>query len=45
MNQQNDKLIFDIYHPENWSFAKISVTNSKDGKTSTTTMTPNKKDQ
>ena len=42
VNQQNDKLIFDINHPENWSFAKISVTNSKDGKTSTTTMTPNK---
>ena len=42
VNQQNDKLIFDIYHPENWSFAKIAVTNSKDGKTSTTTMTPNK---
>lgn len=42
VNQQNDKLIFDIYHPEKWSFAKISVTNSKDGKTSTTTMTPNK---
>ncbi|WP_299291026.1 S8 family serine peptidase [Nitrosopumilus sp.] len=42
VNQQNDKLIFDIYHPENWSFAKITVTNSKDGKTSTTTMTPNK---
>ena len=42
VNQQNDKLIFDIYHPEKWSFAKISVTNSKDGKTSTTTTTPNK---
>ena len=42
VNQQNDRLIFDIYHPENWSFAKISVTNSRDGKTSTTTMTPNK---
>ncbi|MCE2614277.1 MAG: S8 family serine peptidase [Nitrosopumilus sp. (ex Thoosa mismalolli)] len=42
VNQQNDKLIFGINHPEDWSFAKISVTNSKDGKTSTTTMTPNK---
>ncbi len=41
-NQQNDRLIFDVYHPENWSFAKISVTNSKDGKISTATMTPNK---
>jgi len=32
INQQNQKLFFDIYHPEEWSFAKISVTNSKDGK-------------
>lgn len=40
--QQNDKLFFDIYHPEKWSFAKISATNSKDGKTTTTTATPNK---
>ncbi|MFQ5497459.1 MAG: S8 family serine peptidase [Nitrosopumilus sp.] len=43
VNQQNQKLSFDIYHPNGWSFAKISVTNSKDGKIDTTTMTPNKK--
>jgi len=43
VNQQNQKLVFDIYHPEEWSFVKISVTNSKDGKTDTTTATPNKK--
>ena len=42
VNQQNQKLFFEIYHPEEWSFAKISVTNSKDGKTDTTTATPNK---
>ncbi|MCH2404916.1 MAG: S8 family serine peptidase, partial [Nitrosopumilus sp.] len=36
VNQQNQKLFFDIYHPEEWSFAKISVTNSKDGRTDTT---------
>jgi len=42
VNQQNQKLFFDIYHPEEWSFAKISVTNSKDGKTDTTTMSPNR---
>ncbi|KAF6247041.1 peptidase S8 [Nitrosopumilus sp. b3] len=41
--QQNQKLIFDIYHPEKWNFAKISITNSKDGKVDTTTMLPNKK--
>ena len=43
VNQQDQKLFFDIYHPEEWSFAKISITNSKDGKTDTTTATPNKK--
>jgi len=40
VNQQNGKLFFDIYHPEEWSFAKISVINSKDGKTETVTATP-----
>ncbi len=43
INQQNQELFFEINHPEEWSFAKISVTNSKDGKTDTTTTTPNKK--
>ena len=43
VNQQNEKLFFEIYHPEEWSFAKISVINSKDGTTSTTTTTPDKK--
>jgi len=43
VNQQNQKLFFDIYYPEEWSFAKISVINSKDGKIDTTTATPNKK--
>ncbi|MEO2265353.1 MAG: S8 family serine peptidase [Nitrosopumilus sp.] len=43
INQQNQKLFFEINHPEEWSFAKISVTNSKDGKRDTTTITPNKK--
>jgi minor extracellular serine protease Vpr len=43
VNQQDQKLFFDIYHPEEWSFAKISITNSKDGKTDITTATPNKK--
>ncbi len=43
VNQQNQKLFFDVYHPEEWSFAKISITNSKDGKTDTTTATPNRK--
>lgn len=40
VNQKDDKLNFTIYHPEQWSFAKISVINSKDGKTETITATP-----
>ncbi len=42
VNQQNEKLSFEIYHPEEWSFAKISVINSFDGSTHTTTTTPHK---
>ena len=40
VNQKDDKLNFTIYHPEQWSFAKISVINSEDGKTETITATP-----
>lgn len=40
VNQKDDKLRFTIYHPEQWNFAKISVINSKDGKTETITATP-----
>jgi len=42
INQQNQKLYFDIFHPEEWSFAKISIINSEDGSIHTTTTTPNK---
>lgn len=42
VNQEEGKLSFDIYHPKEWSFAKISVTNSKDGKVDVTTATPNR---
>ncbi len=42
INQQNQRLYFDIYHPEEWSFAKISVINSENGDIYTTTTTPNK---
>jgi len=41
--QQNQKLSFNINYPDEWSFAKISVINSKDGRVDTTTMMPNKK--
>ena len=43
IEQQNGKLFFDIYHPDKWSFAKISVINSKDRSFHTTTATPDKK--
>ncbi len=42
VNQDNQKLFFEIRHPEKWDFVKISVTNSRDGKTDTTTATPGK---
>lgn len=43
VTQQDQKLFFEINHPEKWDFAKISVINSKDGKTKTVTETPFKK--
>ncbi|QLH04232.1 peptidase S8 [Nitrosopumilus oxyclinae] len=43
VTQQEQDLFFEINHPEEWSFAKISVINSKDGRTTTTTTTPEKK--
>ncbi len=41
--QENEKLFFEINHPDKWSFAKITVTNSKNGNTHTATATPDKK--
>ena len=41
--QENEKLIFEINHPDKWSSAKITVTNSKNGNTHTITTTPDKK--
>ena len=43
INQENERLFFEINHPEKWSFAKISITNSKSGNTDTVTSTPYKK--
>jgi len=39
-NQKDNKLNFIIKHPDGWSFAKIDIINSKDGKKETTTATP-----
>ena len=44
VSQQNQNLLFEINHPQEWNFAKISLTNSNDGKVDITTTTPNKKD-
>ncbi|MDH3502560.1 MAG: S8 family serine peptidase [Nitrosopumilus sp.] len=41
-SQEEGKIKFKIYHPKEWSFAKISVTNSKDGKIDVTTATPDR---
>ena len=41
--QENEKLFFEINHPDKWSSAKITVTNSKNGNTHTTTAIPDKK--
>ena len=43
INQENQKLFFEIDHPQEWNFAKISIINSKDGSKQTVTTTPNKK--
>ena len=37
---QDGKMVFKVGHPEKWSFAKITVTNSLNGKTQITTTTP-----
>ena len=42
VNQQDQKLFFEINHPEEWNFAKISVINSKNEITDITTITPGK---
>ena len=42
VSQENGKLNFEIFHPKPWTYAKISVTNSKDGSTDTTSIIPDK---
>ncbi len=41
--QENEKLFFEINHPDKWSFTKITITNSKNGNTDTITATPDRK--
>ena len=41
--QENERLFFEINHPNKWSFAKITITNSKNGNIDTITTTPDKK--
>jgi len=42
VKQDNGKLEFVIYHPEEWNFAKISLINSNNEKTEVTSATPTK---
>ena len=41
--QENEKLFFEINHPDKWSFTKITITNSKNGNSETITATPDRK--
>ena len=43
VSQENEKLFFEIDHPDKWSFAKITIINSKNGNTDTITTTSDKK--
>jgi len=43
VSQENEKLFFEIDHPNKWSFAKITIINSENGNTDTITTTSNKK--
>jgi len=39
-SQEEGKVDFEIFYPDDWTFAKISMTNSKNAKTKTTSATP-----
>ena len=41
--EENEKIFFEINHPDKWSSAKITITNSKNGNTYSITATPDKK--
>ena len=41
--QENEKLFFEINHPDEWSFAKITIINSKNGNSDTISTIPDKK--
>ena len=41
--QENEKLFFEVNHPDEWSFAKITITNSKNGNSDTISTIPDKK--
>ena len=40
VSQDKGKLNFDLFYPDDWTFAKISVTNSKNTEIQTTAATP-----
>ncbi|MBM3895563.1 MAG: peptidase S8 [Thaumarchaeota archaeon] len=42
VNEHDGKLDFRVTYPDEWSYAKISVTNEKTGEIETTSVTPNK---
>ena len=42
VKQDEGVLNFEVHHPREWNFAKISITNSKDGNIDITTSTPDR---
>ncbi|MDH3385523.1 MAG: S8 family serine peptidase, partial [Nitrosopumilus sp.] len=45
VSQENENLEFRIYYPEPWTFAKISLINSKDGSKDIASITPTKNEK
>ncbi len=41
-SQENQRLLFEVHHQDQWDFAKISVINSMDGRVRTVTATPDR---
>ena len=41
-SQENQRLLFEVQHQDQWDFAKISVINSMDGRVRTATATPDR---
>jgi len=45
VEQEGGKLLFDVQHPHDWNFAKISVTNSRNGETEIISTNPTEREE